>query len=214
MSCPHCHTSIPVPEEFRQASDAAQWTTLLVDTFTSNDNNWESGSQPSEYFTKLNRTVADARYRWQAQVARPNSISNSWLLGYPVEDFHLIVNCKHVAGTRAGSGWGVVFRILDNQNYYWFRITDRQFFSVSYIHQNTWQNLVEWTRADCIKPNGVNQLEVVALGTHFTFLINGQVVSEVEDNHFTRGLIGLAVEAYTPGQETTFDFMDLVLRAP
>jgi predicted RNA-binding Zn-ribbon protein involved in translation (DUF1610 family) len=214
MSCPHCHTSVTVPEEFRQVSDAAQWTTLLFDAFTSNDNNWLAGSLPSEYFSTLNRSIADGRYRWEAQVAKPFSITTSWLMGYPVSDFHLVVNCKHIVGSRAGSGWGVVFRIQDNHNYYWFRMTDRQFFAVSVSVNGQWLNLVDWTRAEMIKPNGVNQVEVIGHGTHFAFLINGQIVSEVDDDHFSQGLAGLAIEAYTAGEVTTFDFMDIILRAP
>lgn len=203
-----------VPEELRQVSGAATWSTLLVDGFVSNDNNWPVGNQPSEYFTKLHRAIADGRYRWEAQVNRPSSITTAWLLGYPVSDFHLLVNCKHIRGSKVGSGWGVVFRIQDNHNFYWFRMTDNQFFSVSVTKDSQWLDIVDWTRTDTIKSNGVNQLEVTAYRTHFTFLINGQVISEVEDDHFSQGLVGLAIEGYTGGEETTFDFMDLILRAP
>jgi len=71
---------------------------------------------------------------------------------------------------------------------------------------------VDWTRTDTIKPNGVNQLEVIARETHFTFLINGQVVNEVDDGLFSQGLVGLAMEGYTPGEKIIFDFMDVTLR--
>jgi hypothetical protein len=57
-------------------------------------------------------------------------------------------------------------------------------------------------------------VEVIARETHFIFLINGQMVSEVEDDHFRQGLVGLAIEGYTPGEKITFDFMDIILRAP
>jgi hypothetical protein len=81
------------------------------------------------------------------------------------------------------------------------------------IEESTWLNLVDWTRTDTIKSKGVNQLEVVAHETHFTFLINGQIVREVEDNHFSQGLVGLAIEAYNVGETTIFDFLDFTLRA-
>jgi hypothetical protein len=135
-------------------------------------------------------------------------------MGYPVSDFHLSVNCKHIIGSKAGSGWGMVFRIQDNHNYYWFRITDNQFFAFSVVKEDQWLNIVDWTRTEAIKPNGVNQLEVIAFGKHFTFLINGQIVSEIDDDHFSQGLAGLAIEGYKLGEEITFDFMDLILRAP
>lgn len=214
IRCPHCHTSVIVPEELRQISEAAQWTTILFDSFTSNDNNWLVGIQPSEYFNPLNRKIVDGRYRWEAELSRLNSISRAWLMGYQVSDFHLIVNGKHISGSKAGSAWGVIFRVQDNQNHYSFRMTDSQSFAVSVQKEGQWSNLVDWTNTDTIKPNGVNQLGVLALGTHLTFAINGQVVSEVDDDHFSQGLVGLAIEGYTLGEKIMFDFIDVTLREP
>lgn len=212
MSCPHCLTSVVVPEELRQELEDSQWTTLLFDAFTSNDNNWLLGSTSSEYFDPLSRTIAEGRYRWEALVNKPSSISKVWLGEYKLADVHLIANCKHILGSRANSAWGVIFRVLDNLNYYWFRITDTKFFAVSYTKDGQWSDLVEWTRTDTIKPNGVNQLEVIAQGSHFIFLINGQIVREVDDHHFAQGFIGLAVEGYEKGEKIAFDFLDVTIR--
>ncbi len=211
IRCPHCHTSVIVPEELRQ--ELAPWGTLLYDNFTSNeDNHWLVGSQSSEWFDPVNRVIADGRYRWEATVKKANSISKVWLGDYQVSDFHLIANTKHIAGIRANSAWGLVFRLRDNQSYYWFRMTDSKFFGVSVSENGQWRDLVEWTRTEAIKPNGVNQLEVIARETHFVFLINGQIVSEVDDDRFARGLVGLAIEGYTQGEKIVFDFLDFTLR--
>jgi hypothetical protein len=183
-----------VPEELQQDSESGEWITILFDSFTSNDNNWLVGTQPSEYFDPLNRVIVDGRYHWEAELSRPSSISPAWLMGYPVSDFHLIVNCKHIRGSKTGSGRGVIFRIQDNQSHYSFRMTDSQSFAVSVQKEGQWSNLVDWTRTEAIKPNGVNQLEVLARGTYFTFTINGQVVGEIDDDHFSQGLVGLAIE--------------------
>jgi hypothetical protein len=214
MSCPYCHASVVVPQELRYVSGAAAWSVLLFESFTANENNWLVGDLPSKYFAKQNQSIVDGRYRWEAQASLVSSLTTAWLMGHPVSDFHLVVNCKHIRGSRAGSSWGVVFRIQDNQNCYWFRITDAQFFAVSVIQEGQWLQLVDWTKTDAIKPKGVNQVEVIGYGTHFTFLINGRVISEVEDGHFRQGLVGLAIEAYTLGEEITFDFLDMILRAP
>ncbi len=210
--CPHCYTSVIVPENLRQDSEADQWNTLLFDGFTSNDNNWVVGNLAGEYFAKLSRTIADGRYRWEAETGKPYSITTSWLMGYQVSDFHLIANCKHIGGSKAGSAWGVIFRIQDNQNYYWLRMTDRKFFAVAVQKDGLWLTVVDWTRTDAIKPNGVNQLEVIAREAHFIFLINGQIVKEVDDDHFSQGLVGVAIEGYTLGDKATFDFIDITVR--
>src|SRR5215207_113471 len=212
ISCPHCHTSVIVPEELRQEAEIARWTTVLYDNFISRDNNWLVRNETSEYFAPLEQKIEDGRYRWQATVNRASSISTSWIGGYRVSDFHLSVNCKHIMGSKAGSSWGVILRIQDNHNYYWFRMTESLFFAVSVVRDREWLNLVEWTRTDTIKPNGVNQLEVIGNGAHLVFLINGQIVSELNDHHFSQGLAGLAIEGYTVGEKTTFDFLDFTLR--
>lgn len=213
IRCPHCLTSVIVPEELRQNEDVAQWTTLLFDGFTSNDNNWMIGTQSSEYFDPLSRVIADGRYRWEAMVNKDSSISKVWLGEYKVSDFQMTVNSKHIIGTRANSAWGLVFRLQDNLNYYWFRMTDTKFFAVSVAEEGQWRDVVAWERTETIKPNGVNQLEVIVQGTHFIFLINGQIVSEADDSRFSQGLIGLAIEGYTKGEKIVFDFLDITLRA-
>jgi hypothetical protein len=93
-------------------------------------------------------------------------------------------------------------------------MADGQLFAISVVEEGQWLNLVDWTRIGTIKPYGVNQLEVIARERHFIFLINGQMVSEVEDGHFSQGLVGLAIEGYTSGEKTIYDFMDITLRAP
>ena len=214
ISCPHCHTSVIVPEELREESDAAKWTTLLFENFADNDHNWLVGSKTSEYFSPLNQVIADGRYRWEAEVSRASSISTSWLGAYRVSDFHVTVNCKHILGSKAGSSWGAIFRVQDNRNYYYFHMTDSQFFAVSVTRDGEWLNVVDWTRTNAIKPNGVNQLEVIARGTHFIFLINGQIVSEIDDDHYIQGIVGVAIEGYNFGEKIIFDFLDFTLRGP
>ena len=214
IRCPHCHTSVVVPEELRQDSESAGWTTLVFDNFGSNDNNWLTGNISDEYFSPLSQVIADGRYRWEATPNRAASMSTAWLRGYQVSDFHLIAHAKHILGSRANSAWGVIFRIQDNQNYYWFQMTDTQFFAVWVMKEGQWTNIVEATWTELIKPNGVNQLEVVARETHFTFLINGQIVSEAEDAHFSQGMVGVAIEGYTTGEKSVYDFLDFTLRGP
>lgn len=215
ISCPYCHTSVVVPEALRQVSGAAAWSTLVYDNFTSNDNHWLVGSETSEYFTQLSRVIADGRYRWEVGESRLSFISSAWLMGYPVTDFHLRANGKRIRGSRTGSGWGVNFRVQDNRNYYWFRMLDSQFFAVWAVKDSQWTSLVDSARSDAIKPNGVNQMEVIARDSHFIFLINGQLVGEADDDYFSQGVVGLAVEGFpSSGEDLTFDFMDITLRAP
>jgi hypothetical protein len=215
ISCPYCGSSVVVPKELWQGIGAKGWSTILFDGFTANHHNWPVGDQAAdEYFANLSRTIASGRYHWEGQVSRPSSIAPAWLMGYPVSDFHLSVNCKHIRGSRAGSSWGIIFRIQDNQNYYCFRVADTQFFAFSINKGGQWLKIMDSDRTDAIKPDGVNRAEVIAHATHFTFLVNGQVVHEIDDDRLSQGLVGLAIEAYTPGEAIAYDFLDITLRAP
>ncbi|MCC6146467.1 MAG: hypothetical protein IT308_02750 [Anaerolineaceae bacterium] len=213
INCPYCHTSVVVPEALRQSPDAALWATLLFDRFVTNENNWLVRNQPSEHFARFSQTIADGRYRWEAEVSHVTSISTAWLTGYAVDDFHLRVSCKHIAGSKGGSSWGVLYRVQDNRNYYYFRMTDSQQYAVSVIETGSWRNIVEWTRSDTIRPYGVNQLEVIGREAQFSLLINGQLVQEVTDAGWGQGFVGVAIEGYIAGEQTAYDFLDFLLRA-
>ncbi len=141
-------------------------------------------------------------------------MSTAWVDGVPAGDFELHAHAKHLSGSRTGSSWGLIFRIQDNQNYYWFRITDSQLFALSVVEGGQWHTLAGWSRSAAITPYAVNQLAALASGAHFALSINGQVVAEVDDARFARGWVGLAIEGYTAGERTAFDFLDLRLRAP
>lgn len=214
ISCPYCHTSVVVPEPLRRISGADGWSPLLFDNFTSNESNWLVGNYPSQYFATLSQTIAEGRYRWAAEVSLAPTITTAWLASYAVSDFHLTAHTRHISGSREGSSCGIIFRIQDNHNFYWFHVTDSQKYAVSVQREARWLNVVDWSRTSAIKPHGINHLEVIGQGRRFTFLINGQAVSEVEDDHFRQGFVGLAIETYTPGEKTVYDFMDLTLRAP
>jgi len=212
IRCLYCGAQAVVPPQLLEASNAGEWTTLVFDNFETNDNNWLVGSRPSEYFSKLDRAISDGRYRWQAQVRRQNSFSSAWLLGYPVSDFQLLTHCQHRLDNFGGSSCGPLFRIQDNENFYWFRITSDQYFTISAVKNGKWNPLIDWTRTATINPHGVNELEIIAQASHMTLLINKQIVGEAEDATFSDGLTGLAIEGYPQGQEIAIDFLDFTLR--
>jgi hypothetical protein len=214
LTCPYCKTSVAVPESLRRLAGVDVWTTLVYDAFQSNSHSWHVGEQQSDRFAPLNRSIADGRYRWETCIQVRNSFSPVWLQGYPVADFHLRASIKHVRGTPAGSSYGVIFHILDNENFDSFRIIDTHFFSLSSYRDGVWRTVVDWERTNVIRPYGANQIEVIAQGAHLTFLVNGQVVHERDEEQRARGLVGLVLEGYTVGEEIVYDYLDMTLRAP
>ncbi len=214
VSCPYCHTTVIVPETLRQTSRGEHSGTAVFENFATNDNGWLIGTETSEFFSSLRREISDGRYRWEAQRGAAASTTTALLPGYLVGDFHLQVSAKHIVGSKTSSSWGAIFRAQDHLNYFVFRLTDNQLFTVAVVEEGEWQMLVDWTVSRAIRPYGVNQLTVLGRGAHLVLSINGEVVAELDDDRFGRGYVGLALEGYVVGEKTVIDFLDLSLNAP
>ncbi len=109
--------------------------------------------------------------------------------------------------------YGLFFRYDSNGNYYLFKVEDQKDFAVSLWYQNQWTNLIGFTPSNAIHPGAINQLTVIAQGSHFTFFINDQQVGEMNDTHSLAGQNGVAYEL-DAGQQASFEFANLTLRAP
>ena len=213
VSCPYCHTSVIMPEALRQTSGAENPGTSVLETFANNDNGWLIGTEQSEYFVSLRREIQEGRYRWEARRGSPASTTTALLPGYQVGDFRLQASAKHIVGSKTGSSWGVIFRAQDRLNYFVFRVTDNQLFTVALVDAGEWSTIVDWTPSRAIKPYGVNQLAVLGRGARHVLSINGEVVAEIDDDRFARGYVGLALEGYIVDEKTTIDFLDFSLNA-
>jgi len=70
------------------------------------------------------------------------------------------------------------------------------------------------TPSKAILPDQINNLTVIANNTYFTFLINNQVVGYANDDHISKGLIGLAIQIHYAIEQATFEFDNFELREP
>jgi len=63
-------------------------------------------------------------------------------------------------------------------------------------------------------PTTPNRLTVTANGSHFTFLINDQLVANATDTRIPRGTTGLAIQIHQSDRQATFEFDNFELREP
>lgn len=130
----------------------------------------------------------------------------------PVSDFFASVQAKRVS-LNEGSGYGLVFRMKDSENYFVFRINDRQQFEVL-IRVNAFsRRLIEPTQSSAIRPGEVNTVAVKGEGRHFTFYINDQQVGEIEDIHFKEGQVAL-MGVMQQNDEGRIEFDNFEIRTP
>jgi len=126
-------------------------------------------------------------------------------------DFLLEADVEAITSPLDGN-YGVIFRVLDSDNFYLFRISPRGTFSLMKKVAGTWTTLTDWTLSDAIDTDegAVNRLGVFAEGPQLAVLVNGEIVAQAVDEDLTDGQIGLAAGVYAePGLEVVFDNVSL-----
>ncbi len=100
--------------------------------------------------------------------------------------------------SQPSSGFGVIFRYHDNDNYYVFTINGNREVSIWIRDDGLWEELrggaSEWTRDDAVNPPGEpNLLTVEANGESFIGYVNQTPVVTVSDNRIASGSVGLYI---------------------
>jgi len=127
--------------------------------------------------------------------------------GHIFDDFALQVDAKQTVGDE-GNSYGVVFRYVDEDNFYSFDVTGDGYFSLSKQEGGEWFILVDWQESAHINLIGEpNRLKVTCQGDQITLYINDRLLVSVTDDAFDRGDIGLHASAFTdvPEIEAVFD---------
>ncbi len=190
---------------------STNWKVILADTFDSNKNNWLVKPSDDDY-ALTTYEVVDGKYRWDA-TARQSFISWVRIEKKLLTDFYLSVDVQQQADTPDTADYGVIFREDDNSNFYYFGINDQGEY-VLYLFFEEWDTLINWTQTDLIRPGEINRLTVMGEGSHFTFFINDQYLTEITDEKIAKGSTALAVEMANENDHGIFEFDNIELRAP
>lgn len=106
-------------------------------------------------------------------------------------DFVLDVDATQVAGPSDNS-YGVIFRYVDDRNFYRLDISGDGYFAVFKYKDGKWIKLQDYVETAAVKQGGVtNHLQVVAKGNQFTLNVNGQPVKSFSDGDFPNGSVGV-----------------------
>jgi serine/threonine protein kinase len=193
----------------------AGWSPLLRDSFDSNKNGWDEGEDNDEY-SSGGQYITSGRYRWEA-VAHQGFIWWTTPDMESVSDFVLSVRSRRVRGPKVTGEYGVIFRVSRSYegdlNYYRFGVTDDKMFHIALQYNGERIQLIDWTDEDAINPGQENQLVVIARGSTFRFLINGEEIGLVEDATLQDGTAGLFI-SLDDGDEGVFEFDNFEVYAP
>lgn len=126
--------------------------------------------------------------------------------GYSFDNFTLQVDARQTAGDKLNE-YGVLFRYVDEGNFYSFDITSDGAFALFKLENGEWVTLVDWRESVYINPIGeVNRLKVTCQGDQITLYANGYELTTVTDDAFAQGDIGLFAGTFdVPQIEVVFD---------
>lgn len=112
----------------------------------------------------------------------------------------------------ASAEYGIVFRYVDGDNFYFTALTGLGTWGMWRLVDNEWTTLIDWSESDAIDTSegAVNRLAVLAEGDLISVLINDESVGQVRDDAPAAGALGLAVGTFDEsGARVFFDDVDL-----
>lgn len=186
----------------------------FFDDFSNNDQDWLISDSP------ISRQIVDGTYQITVE-ASSRAISAHPEHGGAYDNFVYQAEATLLAG-QPESGYGLVFRRQDNDNYYVFAVNGLRQWSVWRLQDRVWLELRQlpegetWTTAEAVLPAGqLNRLKVEATGPYLRFFVNDQALLEHElnDDAFASGGIGFYVAssrtADNPLAQVQFDHIAL-----
>lgn len=190
------------------------WPSRLRETFKDNSLAWPLG-MTQDHSLAVNSSMAAGLYRWTVNVSRGYSYFNLMPeKGPTLSDFYAEVTVRF-APTNAdnASAYGLAFRHVKN-DYGFFGISaSGEFRMLEVHHTGIYQMWLSNSSAIDQTPGAANRIAVAAVGSDFVFLINDQVVGQLNAD-IDPGQVGLGVDALTNSDEGQVEFSDFEIHAP
>jgi hypothetical protein len=147
-------------------------------------------------------------------VNTPNTIQFTMLAEPTFSNFLLEVEAWQRSGSTESS-YGVLFRAQDNFQFYRFAVTGTGLFMVErHNADGSWTRLVpEWTPTAALNKglNVPNRLKIIASGPEMAFYVNDILLTQVTDDRYNSGTIGLDAGTFTGGSvQVSFDNLRIV----
>ena len=181
-------------------------------------------------------------FRWLEQKPFPAARASSYAAGYEGRAFVLTLQKDSVfawetlAGERrftdfileaevepdpsnGHSAAGVIFRHVNDENFYSFLLSSRGNFRVDILFNNHPMTLVDWTRFPEPDPERTSAaaanrlLRVIGHGSKLSFHVDEEWVAEVEDEMLPEGNIGFAAQNFAGAGRGVFRLRRLLLEA-
>lgn len=164
------------------------------DEFRRNRGEWHEVDNAVKRYAYHNRAYhltihSDNRVAWSV---------NSAIATLAPADYLVEVDAALVDGPHDGE-YGLVFRYVDDQNFYQFTLSAGQY-KLTKLIEGEWETILPWTAVDGLaEPTAVNRLGVLAQGSTLTLLINNLPVAQTTDESFRAGGVGVVAGSFAEG---------------
>jgi len=130
----------------------------------------------------------------------------------PFDNFQLECDIAHINGTDNLSAAGLIFRVVDGDNYYVFRISPAGTYSLREVIDGTWNTIIDWTTSSEILTGAVtNHVTIYADGSSLTFFVNGEEIGDVVDGSLSTGFVGVIATSFAGNSDMHVSFDNIVV---
>ncbi len=112
------------------------------------------------------------------------------------------------------SAVGLILRQIDEENYYYFLLSNHSYFRFDLVFNGNPVRLIDWTPL----PSFIDfsefdyiPLRIIARGSFFSFYLDDEWIAEVSDDTILEGKIGFAAQNYEEKDQARFFLMELSL---
>lgn len=181
---------------------------VYTDEFRRDDGVWDlvSDTDVEHFYMRRSLHIRVDRTQWMSWSTQNDQ---------KPADFLLEVDATHVSGP-SDAEYGVIFRYIDDQNFYFFGISAGGYYSLWKRENDAWTILIDWTASDALTTGeqASNRLGILVRATdqgqQIALLANDTVLEALLDDTFTEGQIGLATGTFDEaGIEVAFDNLSL-----
>jgi hypothetical protein len=172
---------------------------LYSDDFSNNQSGW------------LQSNNGGVKYQYsggQYVISRPKGNYINWACANrSFTDAVLTVDTLLVSGVAAETGPVVLWRSVDNKNFYYLQITLDGYYGLDKEFRGVWQQLFDWSFSETInRGSQINKITIAFGGGTSAIYINDKYVTSLQDTAFTTGDICLgASSSVTSAVEVSFD---------
>jgi tetratricopeptide (TPR) repeat protein len=146
---------------------------------------------PSELTQDYSATVR--RGRLELEIHKTSAFA--WVVGpYKYRDFVLEGRLTIDPG-NGHSAAGFVFRHVNDENFYYFLVSNRGYFRLDVVFNRTPFHLIEWTPTPLASGEPL-ELRALVRGDRFAFFIDDEWIAEATDDTIPNGAIGFGAQNY------------------